>query len=107
MSIDTIYASLNQLAASVEFLEQELARQEIELTEQKLAVRKEAEKAEAVMAEAKAMKTAKAKTLPQNDLFSDWGSPAKPANVNATASQLARKLDSAIENVQWLLQGKA
>jgi hypothetical protein len=96
VSIDTIYASLNQLAATVDYLEQEIALKEAEL----------AEKAKAVAAPPPA--PASSKSLPglpgQVDLFGEWTAPGgKPANVNK-AAQLAKKLDNAIENVQWLLK---
>lgn len=95
MSIDTIYASLNQLASAVDFLEQEIARKDAEL----------AEKAKVAAA---APPPPASKPLPglpgQNDLFGEWTAPGgKPANVNK-AAQLAKKLDNAIENVQWLLK---
>lgn len=94
MSIDTIYASLDQLTAAVDFLEQEIAR-------------KEAEEAHQATLQAQAPAPKSAKSLPglpgQNDLFGDWSSPSRPANVNK-AAQLAKKLDNAIENVQWLLK---
>lgn len=104
LSIDTIYASLNQLAAAVDFLEQEMTRQEAERARKDAEAQKQAEKnAAAVKA---ASKSPPLPGLPQNDLFSDWTSPGgRPANVNA--AQLAKKLDNAIENVQWLLKGKA
>lgn len=106
MSIDTIYASLNQLAEAVDFLEQEVSRQEAELSRREFLAKKEAEKAAA--AAAAAPKPAKTSSLPQTDLFGDWAPAGKAANVNAAvAAQLAKRLDNAIENVQWLLQGKA
>lgn len=98
MSIDTIYASLNQLASAVDFLEQEVARKDAEL----------AEKAKAAAAAPPPVQSSPSKSLPglpgQNDLFGEWTAPGgKPANVNK-AAQLAKKLDNAIENVQWLLK---
>ena len=101
MSIDTIYASLNQLAAAVDYLEQELVRKEAELAEKATAVA-------AAPAPAPVASTPSSKSLPglpgQNDLFGEWTAPGgKPANVNK-AAQLAKKLDNAIENVQWLLK---
>lgn len=112
MSIDTIYASLNQLAAAVDFLEQEVTRQEADRARQEQLAKKQAEKDAAAAAAAAKAPPAKSSQgslpgLPQTDLFSDWTSPGgRPANIN-TAAQLAKKLDNAIENVQWLLKGKA
>lgn len=108
MSIDTIYASLNQLAAAVDFLEQEVTRQEADRARQEQLAKIQAEKdAAAAAAAAKAPPAKSLPGLPQTDLFSDWTSPGgRPANIN-TAAQLAKKLDNAIENVQWLLKGKA
>ena len=93
MSIEQIYASLNQLTAAVDFLEQETTRKE---------AAREAEKAKAQSP------APQAKPLPglpnQNDLFGEWTAPGgRPANKNAAAT-LAKKLDNAIENVQWLLK---
>jgi hypothetical protein len=106
LSIDTIYASLNQLAAAVDFLEQEMTRQEADRARKEAEAQKQAEKNAAAAAAAKAPKGQSLPGLPQNDLFSDWTAPGgRPANVNA--AQLAKKLDNAIENVQWLLKGKA
>ena len=108
MSIDTIYASLNQLAAAVDFLEQEVTRQEADRARQEHLAKIQAEKDDAAAAAAAKAPPAKSLPgLPQTDLFSDWTSPGgRPANIN-TAAQLAKKLDNAIENVQWLLKGKA
>ena len=96
MSIEQIYASLNQLAASVDFLEQEMTRKE---------AAQEAEKAKAQQA---AKAAPQGKSLPglpgQNDLFGEWVAPGgTPAN-KPNAATLAKKLDNAIENVQWLLK---
>jgi len=108
LSIDTIYASLNQLAAAVDFLEQEVTRQEADRARQEQLAKIQAEKdAAAAAAAAKAPPAKSLPGLPQTDLFSDWTSPGgRPANIN-TAAQLAKKLDNAIENVRWLLKGKA
>lgn len=108
MSIDSIYASLNQLAVAVDALEQELARKEAE----KEAAAKAAKAApqpqpqqqqQQPQQQPAAQKSGSLPGLPgQNDLFSDWKGGNKVANANAAA--LAKKLDNAIDNVQWLLK---
>ena len=106
MSIDSIYASLNQLAVAVDALEQELARKEAE----KEAAAKAAKAApqpqpqqQPQQQQPAAQKSGSLPGLPgQNDLFSDWKGGNKVANANAAA--LAKKLDNAIDNVQWLLK---
>ena len=82
MSIERIYESLNQLAGAVDFLEQEVARKE---------------------AEKKATPAPEKATARQHDLFNEWAGNSRAANGN-TAAALAKKLDNAIENVQWLLK---
>jgi len=111
VSIDSIYASLNQLAVAVDALEQELARKEAE----KEAAAKAAKAApqpqpqqhqpqqQPQQQQPAAQKSGSLPGLPgQNDLFSDWKGGNKVANANAAA--LAKKLDNAIDNVQWLLK---
>jgi hypothetical protein len=70
------------LAGAVEFLEQEVARKD----------------AENKAAPAQAKLAAR-----QHDLFNEWSGSPHPANSN-TAAVLAKRLDNAIENIQWLLK---
>lgn len=110
MSVDKIYESLNLLTGAVDYLEQELLRVEGE----KAALLKEQQQQKEQMQkqqQQQAARTPAGKSLPglpgQNDLFGDWTAPGgHPANVNAAAA-LAKKLDNAIENVQWLLKAGA
>ena len=105
MSIEQIINSLYTLGNAVDTLEQEVIRLEAE----KAAA---AEKAKQAAAAPQAAPVAKpGKQLPglpgQNDLFGEWTAPGgRAANVNATKT-LAKKLDNAIENVQWLLKAGA
>ena len=92
MSIDRIYEQLTQLTLTVDLLEQTIAQKEEELQQAAL--------------QAKAAPPARPATPAQAgqiDMFGEWTTGGKAANVN-TASALAKKLDSAIENVQWLLK---
>lgn len=93
MSIDHIYDSLNQLNAAIDYLEQEMTRKDAE------RARQDAERAKQIQVKP----APAAKQAPQNDLFGDWTGNGRPANVN-TAALLAKRLDNAIENVQWLLK---
>lgn len=79
MPIEQIYESLNQLANAVEFLEREVARKD---AEQKAAPAP--------------------KSSRQHDLFGEWKGSPHPANTNAAV--LAKRLDNAIDNIQWLLK---
>lgn len=107
MSIDSIYASLNQLAVAVDALEQELARKEAEkeaaAKAAKAAPQPQPQQQQQQQQQPAAQKSGSLPGLPgQNDLFSDWKGGNKVANANAAA--LAKKLDNAIDNVQWLLK---
>ncbi len=95
MSIDRIYEQLSELTQTVDLLEQ-------------IIVQKEAEALEAAQQAKMAPPARPAAPAPagQIDMFGEWTTGGKAANVN-TASALAKKLDSAIENVQWLLKQQA
>lgn len=92
MSIDRIYEQLSELTLVVDLLEQTIAQKEIELQQA-------AQQAKA----APPARAAAPQAAGQIDMFGEWTTGGKAANVN-TASALAKKLDSAIENVQWLLK---
>jgi hypothetical protein len=92
VSIDRIYEQLSELTLVVDLLEQTIAQKEIELQQA-------AQQAKA----APPARAAAPQTAGQIDMFGEWTAGGKAANVN-TASALAKKLDSAIENVQWLLK---
>ena len=96
MSIDRIYEQLTQLTLSVDLLEQSIVQQEADAL---LAAQQAVEQAKA----APAARPATPNPAGQIDMFGEWTTGGKAANVN-TASALAKKLDSAIENVQWLLK---
>lgn len=93
MSIDRIYEQLTQLTLAVDLLEQTLAQKEMEA----LQAAQQAKAAPPPRA------TAPQAAAGQIDMFGEWTAGGKAANVN-TASALAKKLDNAIENVQWLLK---
>jgi hypothetical protein len=92
VSIDRIYEQLTQLTLTVDLLEQTIAQKEVELAQA-------AQQAKA----APPTRAAAPQQAGQIDMFGEWTAGGKAANVN-TASALAKKLDSAIENVQWLLK---
>ena len=92
MSIDRIYEQFTELTLVVDLLEQTIAQKEVELQQA-------AQQAKA----APPARAAAPQPAGQIDMFGEWTTGGKAANVN-TASALAKKLDSAIENVQWLLK---